>query len=70
MNNEDNVIKVCPVCDDADISVRTRLSHKWRCEICGATFDEAKERKRKTAGLSAEAVLKNAFGADDDTEDP
>ena len=45
--SDDDLVTACPNCDDTKIWARETKTPEFRCEVCGATFDEPVERRPK-----------------------
>jgi transcription elongation factor Elf1 len=67
-DEEEETIRVCPECDDAHISHRTLSApsqlepdaDRFKCHVCGATFNDPTEREPHNRGLNPAEVLERA----------
>lgn len=58
----DDLVRVCPECGDHHISHRQAslsdpATRRYRCEVCGATFDDPHERERQQSKHSGNSPL-------------
>jgi len=59
----DDKITCCPECEDSDVTVLARLNHNWRCNECGAVFEEP-DRREPVSNSAATAPTAGSLAAE------